>query len=88
MIKAATVTMVMRDAQTNEPVGTNSVEGATEDEGATVTMGIGNLPGLATAPVGDITVVLQTLTTLPTRAVSSITEDFETGLQTITFNDP
>jgi molybdate transport system permease protein len=45
-------------------------------------------PGIATAIADDITRVLQTLSTLPQVTVASLVEDYETGLQTITFNNP
>jgi hypothetical protein len=87
-MKVAVVTMVTRDTLTNDPTGYTSIEAQTPDEGQTVIMGIGNLPGIATAIADDITVIVQTLNPLPPRTVASLVEDYETGLQTITFNDP
>jgi hypothetical protein len=87
-MKVAVVTMVTRDTLTNDPTGYTSIEAQTPDEGQTVIMGIGNLPGIATAIADDITVIVQTLNPMPPRTVASLVEDYETGLQTITFNDP
>jgi hypothetical protein len=87
-MKVAAVTMVTRDTLTNEPTGYTTIEAQTPDDGETVIMGIGNLPGIVSAPAEDITVVVQTLNTLPPRTVASLVEDYETGMQTITFNAP
>jgi hypothetical protein len=86
-MKAVTVTMVTRD-ESGAANGYTAIEAHTPDDGTTVIMGVGNLPGIATAIADDITRVLQTLNTLPQVTVASLVEDYETGLQTITFNAP
>lgn len=89
MRKEVGVCVLMRDSVTNEVSGTNACPGWTEDDGATVTMGIGNLPQLATAFPGDVTLtVFQPSAIYDPADFVSLAEDIENGLQVLTFNLP
>lgn len=82
-MKPCTVIVVSRDSEGNAN-GEMSHESATPDDGVTVTMPIGYLPGLATALPGDITVRVATINEIaPVSA--SVVVDYETELQTVTF---
>lgn len=81
--KSVSVTTITRDENGNQ-VNETTCEGVTNDDGLTVTMGIGNLPEITQVAPGDIIVRVSTVNvTQPT--LVSIEEDGETGLQTITF---
>lgn len=85
MTKSASVTTIIRDENGNS-VSETTCEGLTNDDGATVVMGIGNLPAIGDCLAGDIIVRVSTVNvTQPT--LVSIDEDTETGLQTFTFTN-
>ena len=89
MSKEVSVRVLMRDQETGEVVGENVCSGWTDDEGATVTMGIGNLPQLATAQPGDIRLsVFQPSVIYDPVTMISLVEDTESGMQTLTFDLP
>lgn len=85
-MKTAVVTMLTRDPEGNV-TGQLEVSGTTEDEGTTVVLGIGYLPGIeSAAPQGDVTlrVVTETIDEhIPTEAVT--VPDYDNNTQTITF---
>jgi hypothetical protein len=87
MTKVADIFMVTRDSETGEPSGSLSMAGTTEDDGTTVLIGIGYLPGIAdAAALGDVTVRVLTTTEatiIPTAAVS--VPDVASNTQLITF---
>lgn len=87
MSKPCTVILYFRDQETHEVVGTNSIECITNDDGASVVMGYGNLPGIAESLPGDIVLKVSTIAeSNPT--FDSMTVDEETGMQTIFFAQP
>ena len=49
----------MRDSETGEVVGSNACPGFTDDDGVTVTLGIGNVPSIYTAQPGDVTLTVE-----------------------------
>lgn len=82
-MKPCTVIVVSRDID-GVANGEMSYESTTPDEGVTVVMPIGYLPGLATALPGDITVRVATINEIaPVSA--SVVVDYETEQQTVTF---
>ncbi len=87
MTKVADIFMITRDPETGDPTGSLSVGGATEDDGATVLIGLGYLPGIAdAAALGDVTVRVLTTTEAtitPTAAVS--VPDVASNTQLIAF---
>lgn len=87
MTKVVDIFMVTRDPETGDPNGSTSQAGTTEDDGATVVIGLGYLPGIATAAAnGDVTVTVLTTTQdvfEPTAA--DAVPDVENNTQTITF---
>lgn len=85
--KSAEVTMILRDSETNVVVGSTSTMGQTEDDGLTVTMGLGNLPGIENAPPGDISVAVSTVNILAPEG-ASVAVDTENERQIITFEYP
>lgn len=84
--KVANVYMIMRDSGGNEN-GSAEVSGWTDDDGQTVTLGLGYLPGIETAAAnGDVTLRVVTeavAQSYPTEAVT--VPDYENNTQTITF---
>lgn len=86
MPKVADIFMITR-AEDGTPNGSLSKDGTTEDDGVTVQLGIGYLPGLAeAAALGDVTVTVLTTTQaqfVPTAAVA--VPDVEAGTQLVTF---
>jgi hypothetical protein len=87
MPKVADIFMVTRDPETGDPTGSLSQAGTTEDDGATVLIGLGYLPGIATAAAnGDVTVtVLTTTTDIFEPTAAEAVPDVENNTQTITF---
>lgn len=85
--KSAEVTMVLRDGETGDPVGTQSTMGQTEDDGVTVTMGLGNLPGIENCGPGDLSVAVSTINILAPEG-ASVVVDTENEVQVITFEYP
>ena len=82
-MKPCVVIVVQRDIDGNA-CGDNAIECMTPDDGLTVTMGMGNLPGLAMALPGDITVRVATINEIaPVSA--SVVVDYETEVQTVSF---
>jgi len=82
-MKPCVVIIVSRDIDGNAN-GENSIECSTPDDGLTVTMGMGNLPGLAIAQPGDITVRVATINEIsPISATVDI--DYVTEQQTVSF---
>jgi hypothetical protein len=82
-MKPCTVLVVSRDSEGNAN-GEMSIECTTPDDGITAIMPMGNLPGLATALPGDITVRVATINEIaPVSA--SVVIDYETEQQTVTF---
>lgn len=84
--KSAEVTMVLRDNE-NNVVGTQSTMGQTEDDGVTVTMGLGNLPGIENCGPGDLSVAVSTINILEPEG-ASVVVDTENERQIITFEYP
>ena len=83
--KSVSVTTLTRDENGN-PLSETTCEGVTNDDGVTVTMGIGNLPEITQAAAGDITVRVSTVN-ITNPVLVSVVENAETGLQTITFSN-
>lgn len=82
-MKPCTILLVQRDVD-GVANGETSFETTTADDGATVVIPIGYLPGLATALPGDITVRVAAINeTAPVSA--SVVVDYETEQQTVTF---
>lgn len=82
-MKPCTVIVVSRDID-GVANGENSIECTTPDDGVTAVMPMGNLPGLAIAQPGDITVRVATINEIaPVSA--SVVIDYETEMQTVTF---
>lgn len=82
-MKSCTVIVVQRDIDGNAN-GESAIECVTPDDGLTAIMPMGNLPGLATALPGDITVRVATINEIaPVSA--SVVIDYETEQQTVTF---
>ena len=81
MTKSVSVTTITRDEDGN-PIHENTCEGLTEDDGATVTMGYGNLPDIGNCLPGDIIVRVNTVRVIPSNLVGQ-TVDEEQG--TVTF---
>lgn len=85
MTKSCSVTTIIRDENGNS-ISETTCEGSTNDDGLTVTMGIGNLPAIGDCLAGDIIVRVSTVNVTQPSLVS-IDEDTETGLQTFTFTN-
>lgn len=82
-MKSCTVIVIQRDVEGNAN-GEMSIECTTPDDGITAVMPMGNLPGLATALPGDITVRVSTINEIaPVSA--SVVIDYELEMQTVTF---
>lgn len=79
--KQVEITAVTRDAEQNS-LGTQSTFGWTEDDGATVTIGVGYLPDLENCLPGDITVSVNTVTARQAQGVTR-TLDEENGVQVL-----
>lgn len=80
--KSVSVTTITRDENQN-PISETTCEGTTEDDGATVTMGYGNLPEIGQCAPGDIIVRVSTVRVIPSTLVGQ-TVDEEQG--TVTFS--
>lgn len=87
MTKVADIFMVTRDPETGDPTGSMSQAGTTEDDGETVVIGLGYLPGIAAAAAnGDVTVtVLTTTTDVFVPSAADAVPDTENNTQTISF---
>lgn len=81
--KSVSVTTITRDENGN-PISQTSCDGVTEDDGVTVTMGIGNLPEIGDVENGDIVVRVSTVNVSNVSLVSAV-EDHDAGTVTFTF---
>lgn len=82
-MKPCTIILVLRDVS-GDVNGETSFETTTADDGASVVIPIGHLPGLDAALPGDITVRVATINEIaPVSA--SVVVDYETEQQTVTF---
>ncbi len=84
--KGVNIFMLQRD-ENGDVSGSTSTYGTTEDEGATVLIGLGYVPGIENAPVTDIELTLLPLPVqLPTPASVSRTDDVEANTSTLVFS--
>lgn len=84
--KTANIYMVLRD-ENGDINGSTEQSGLTDDEGATVVIGLGYLPGIAAAAAnGDVSVTVLTVTETPLSPTgASTTPDYDNNTQTISF---
>lgn len=89
MTRYVEVQEMLRDAETNEIIGSNRGFGTTEDEGVTVVIPNGYVPMIETTPAEDITVTLLPvpITKVPSSLVSRV-NDAEANTSTLVFTFP
>jgi hypothetical protein len=86
-MKQVDIFMTTRD-ENGEPNGSASMIGTTEDDGLTVQMPLGYLPGIQNAQPGDIVRRVLTVNTTESQpGAPTVTPDTENGVQTLTFPD-
>lgn len=88
-LKNLAIQVLIRDPDTQEVISAETVQGTTEDEGATVVIPIGYVPNILTVPPADI---LRTLIPIPTElplpSGISRTDDVVSETSTLTFTLP
>ena len=86
--KYVDITMLTRNPEdTSEIIGQTSSNGYTDDDGATLIIGVGYLPGIENCQPGDLRLAINTITEkFPN--VTGRTVDEENSVQIISLADP